>query len=82
MNGNSSDNDRENPINVAKNVIESDEEGDCDHMNSQQYTEASTSANEWIGGTTNSDDCSYRYAELKYIQLNQIKYINKLQLRG
>lgn len=41
---------------------ETDEEGDDDILSSPtnpQLTEATTSATEWLGITTNSEDCSY-----------------------
>lgn len=41
---------------------DTDEEGDDDILSSQtnpQLTEATTSATEWLGITTNSEECSY-----------------------
>ncbi|XP_034949881.1 putative homeodomain transcription factor isoform X2 [Chelonus insularis] len=39
--------------------FESEEEGECEETGTQQLTEATTSATEWMGVTTNSDECSY-----------------------
>ncbi|XP_063992480.1 protein phtf isoform X2 [Diachasmimorpha longicaudata] len=38
---------------------ESEEEGECEEAATNQLTEATTSATEWMGVTTNSDDCNY-----------------------
>lgn len=38
---------------------ESEEEGDCEETITTQM-DATTSATEWMGVTTNSDECSYR----------------------
>ncbi|XP_017790476.1 PREDICTED: putative homeodomain transcription factor [Habropoda laboriosa] len=38
---------------------ESEEEGECEETVTNHLTEATTSATEWMGVTTNSDDCSY-----------------------
>jgi hypothetical protein len=40
---------------------ESEEEGECEEATTHHLTEATTSATEWMGVTTNSDDCSYRW---------------------
>ncbi|XP_015117165.1 putative homeodomain transcription factor isoform X2 [Diachasma alloeum] len=40
---------------------ESEEEGECEEAGTNQLTEATTSATEWMGVTTNSDECSYRW---------------------
>ncbi|XP_051160656.1 protein phtf [Leptopilina boulardi] len=44
-----------------KNVqeCESEEEGECEETSNIHFTEATTSATEWMGVTTNSDECSY-----------------------
>lgn len=44
-----------------KNVqeCESEEEGECEETANIHFTEATTSATEWMGVTTNSDECSY-----------------------
>ncbi|XP_043478132.1 protein phtf isoform X1 [Leptopilina heterotoma] len=44
-----------------KNVLEceSEEEGECEETANIHFTEATTSATEWMGVTTNSDECSY-----------------------
>lgn len=42
-----------------KKQCESEEEGECEDGGTNQLTEATTSATEWLGVTTNSDDCSY-----------------------
>ncbi|XP_074108305.1 putative homeodomain transcription factor [Cotesia typhae] len=39
--------------------FESEEEGECEETGTNQLTEVTTSATEWMGVTTNSDDCSY-----------------------
>ncbi|XP_057340050.1 protein phtf isoform X2 [Microplitis mediator] len=39
--------------------FESEEEGECEETGTNQLTEATTSATEWMGVTTNSDECSY-----------------------
>ena len=46
-----------------KNVqeYESEEEGECEETANNHFTEATTSATEWMGVTTNSDECSYRF---------------------
>lgn len=41
--------------------FESEEEGECEETGTNQLTEVTTSATEWMGVTTNSDECSYRY---------------------
>ncbi|KAL0102360.1 hypothetical protein PUN28_018704 [Cardiocondyla obscurior] len=38
---------------------ESEEEGECEEAATHHLTEATTSATEWMGVTTNSDECSY-----------------------
>ncbi|XP_014224551.1 putative homeodomain transcription factor isoform X1 [Trichogramma pretiosum] len=38
---------------------ESEEEGDCDETITNDLIEGTSSAAEWLGVTTNSDDCSY-----------------------
>ncbi|PBC34748.1 Putative homeodomain transcription factor [Apis cerana cerana] len=38
---------------------ESEEEGECEETVTNHLTEATTSATEWMGVTTNSDECSY-----------------------
>ncbi|XP_011300541.1 putative homeodomain transcription factor [Fopius arisanus] len=38
---------------------DSEEEGECEEAGTNQLTEATTSATEWMGVTTNSDECSY-----------------------
>ncbi|XP_033216559.1 putative homeodomain transcription factor [Belonocnema kinseyi] len=38
---------------------ESEEEGECEELVTNNFTEATTSATEWLGVTTNSDECSY-----------------------
>lgn len=44
----------------GRQQYESEEEGECEETGTHQLTEATTSATEWMGVTTNSDDCSYR----------------------
>lgn len=44
----------------ARQQCESEEEGECEEATTHHLTEATTSATEWMGVTTNSDDCSYR----------------------
>lgn len=51
---------------------ESEEEGECEETVTNHLTEATTSATEWMGVTTNSDECSYRWI-LKYCY--EINYI-------
>ncbi|XP_012251467.2 protein phtf [Athalia rosae] len=64
------DNEREHGKNPASEVsgtfvvreqqCESEEEGECEDAATNHLTEATTSATEWMGVTTNSDeDCSY-----------------------
>ncbi|KAK0078152.1 hypothetical protein PV326_009546 [Microctonus aethiopoides] len=43
----------------GRQQFESEEEGECEETGTHQLTEATTSATEWMGVTTNSDDCSY-----------------------
>ncbi|XP_072752261.1 protein phtf isoform X1 [Anoplolepis gracilipes] len=43
----------------ARQQCESEEEGECEEATTHHLTEATTSATEWMGVTTNSDDCSY-----------------------
>lgn len=48
----------------SERQCESEEEGECDDPATHHLTEATTSATEWMGVTTNSDDeCSYRYKQ-------------------
>lgn len=44
----------------GRQQCESEEEGECEEAATHHLTEATTSATEWMGVTTNSDDCSYR----------------------
>lgn len=44
----------------GRQQCESEEEGECEETVTNHLTEATTSATEWMGVTTNSDDCSYR----------------------
>ncbi|CAK9823743.1 Protein phtf [Anthophora retusa] len=48
---------------------ESEEEGECEETVTNHLTEATTSATEWMGVTTNSDDCSYS-SELEESDIN------------
>ncbi|XP_076626108.1 putative homeodomain transcription factor [Colletes latitarsis] len=43
----------------GRQQYESEEEGECEEAATHHLTEATTSATEWMGVTTNSDDCSY-----------------------
>ncbi|XP_053984270.1 protein phtf isoform X2 [Hylaeus volcanicus] len=43
----------------SRQQCESEEEGECEETATHHLTEATTSATEWMGVTTNSDDCSY-----------------------
>ncbi|XP_076294244.1 protein phtf-like [Lasioglossum baleicum] len=43
----------------GRRQCESEEEGECEEAATNHLTEATTSATEWMGVTTNSDDCSY-----------------------
>ncbi|XP_034181176.2 putative homeodomain transcription factor [Osmia lignaria lignaria] len=43
----------------GRQQCESEEEGECEETVTNHLTEATTSATEWMGVTTNSDDCSY-----------------------
>ncbi|EZA58100.1 hypothetical protein DMN91_006406 [Ooceraea biroi] len=43
----------------TRRQCESEEEGECEEATTHHLTEATTSATEWMGVTTNSDDCSY-----------------------
>ncbi|XP_066585817.1 protein phtf [Prorops nasuta] len=49
---------------IIKKPCESEEEGECEEAVTNHLTEAMTSATEWMGVTTNSDECSYS-SELK-----------------
>ena len=53
----------ESPITIrprdGRQQCESEEEGECEEAATHHLTEATTSATEWMGVTTNSDDCSY-----------------------
>lgn len=44
----------------TRQQCESEEEGECEEATTHHLTEATTSATEWMGVTTNSDECSYR----------------------
>lgn len=44
----------------GRQQCESEEEGECEETVTNHLTEATTSATEWMGVTTNSDECSYR----------------------
>ncbi|CAG5077263.1 Similar to phtf: Protein phtf (Drosophila melanogaster) [Cotesia congregata] len=46
------------PVESVKQ-FESEEEGECEETGTNQLTEVTTSATEWMGVTTNSDECSY-----------------------
>ncbi|XP_076682159.1 putative homeodomain transcription factor isoform X2 [Andrena cerasifolii] len=52
----------ESPITIrpreGRQQCESEEEGECEEAATHHLTEATTSATEWMGVTTNSDDCS------------------------
>ncbi|XP_015593085.1 putative homeodomain transcription factor 1 [Cephus cinctus] len=43
----------------TRKLCESEEEGECEDAAIHHLTEATTSATEWMGVTTNSDECSY-----------------------
>nr|XP_033332804.1 putative homeodomain transcription factor [Megalopta genalis]XP_033332805.1 putative homeodomain transcription factor [Megalopta genalis]XP_033332806.1 putative homeodomain transcription factor [Megalopta genalis] len=43
----------------GRQQCESEEEGECEEAAINHLTEATTSATEWMGVTTNSDECSY-----------------------
>ncbi|XP_015429600.1 PREDICTED: putative homeodomain transcription factor [Dufourea novaeangliae] len=43
----------------GRQQCESEEEGECEEAATNHLTEATTSATEWMGVTTNSDECSY-----------------------
>ncbi|XP_043506621.1 protein phtf isoform X1 [Frieseomelitta varia] len=43
----------------GRQQCESEEEGECEETITNHLTEATTSATEWMGVTTNSDECSY-----------------------
>nr|XP_012150394.1 PREDICTED: putative homeodomain transcription factor isoform X2 [Megachile rotundata] len=43
----------------GRQQCESEEEGECEETVTNHLTEATTSATEWMGVTTNSDECSY-----------------------
>lgn len=43
----------------GRRPCESEEEGECEEAVTNHLTEATTSATEWMGVTTNSDECSY-----------------------
>ncbi|XP_031841863.1 putative homeodomain transcription factor isoform X2 [Nomia melanderi] len=43
----------------GRQQCESEEEGECEEVATNHMTEATTSATEWMGVTTNSDECSY-----------------------
>ena len=53
----------ESPVRIrprdGRQQCESEEEGECEEAATHHLTEATTSATEWMGVTTNSDDCSY-----------------------
>nr|XP_050868426.1 protein phtf isoform X3 [Vespula vulgaris] len=46
-------------IREGRRQCESEEEGECEDAATNHLTEATTSATEWMGVTTNSDECSY-----------------------
>ena len=52
----------------GRQQCESEEEGECEEAVTNHLTEATTSATEWMGVTTNSDVCSCRY-ELFIVQI-------------
>ncbi|XP_032666157.1 putative homeodomain transcription factor isoform X2 [Odontomachus brunneus] len=50
---------REGAMRNGRQQCESEEEGECEEATTHHLTEATTSATEWMGVTTNSDECSY-----------------------
>jgi len=54
---------------------ESEEEGECEEATTHHLTEATTSATEWMGVTTNSDDCSYRWDLIVMIAMSKLKVV-------
>ncbi|XP_015178258.1 PREDICTED: putative homeodomain transcription factor isoform X1 [Polistes dominula] len=56
-------------IREGRRQCESEEEGECEDAATNHLTEATTSATEWMGVTTNSDECSYS-SELEEIDLH------------
>lgn len=79
--------DRTAPYNRPKDTLiktpvadssDTDEEGDDGEslltpMNTSHYTEGTTSATEWIGITTNSEECSYSSGELDHNSDSQLE---------
>ncbi|XP_020278731.1 putative homeodomain transcription factor [Pseudomyrmex gracilis] len=47
----------------TRQQCESEEEGECEEATTHHLTEATTSATEWMGVTTNSDECSSELGE-------------------
>ncbi|XP_011863531.1 PREDICTED: putative homeodomain transcription factor isoform X1 [Vollenhovia emeryi] len=62
IHGNIKDKDTSSKILGSRDTrqqCESEEEGECEEATTHHLTEATTSATEWMGVTTNSDECSY-----------------------
>lgn len=59
----------------GRQQCESEEEGECEEATTNHLTEATTSATEWMGVTTNSDECSYS-SELEESDLHSETNLN------
>ncbi|XP_035723921.1 putative homeodomain transcription factor isoform X5 [Vespa mandarinia] len=62
-------------IREGRRQCESEEEGECEDAATNHLTEATTSATEWMGVTTNSDECSYS-SELEESDLHSETNLN------
>nr|KAF7389633.1 hypothetical protein H0235_018117 [Vespula pensylvanica] len=62
-------------IREGRRQCESEEEGECEDAATNHLTEATTSATEWMGVTTNSDECSYS-SELEESDLHSEANLN------
>lgn len=62
-------------IREGRRQCESEEEGECEDAATTHLTEATTSATEWMGVTTNSDECSYS-SELEESDLHSEANLN------
>ncbi|KAK2580169.1 hypothetical protein KPH14_012440 [Odynerus spinipes] len=62
-------------IREGRQQCESEEEGECEDAATTHLTEATTSATEWMGVTTNSDECSYS-SELEESDLHSETNLN------
>ncbi|KAG7197610.1 hypothetical protein KM043_013394 [Ampulex compressa] len=62
-------------VREGRQQCESEEEGECEEAAANHLTEATTSATEWMGVTTNSDECSYS-SELEESDLHSETNLN------